>query len=355
MSPSIPKTQRALQVVEIGKPLVLTTSHPVPTPGPAQVLLRTTVAGLNPHDQKARDRGLFIADSLPALLSNDAVGTVVALGPGVTKYALGARVLSQPGFDGVFAQNPLQEYCVADVERSCEIPEGISDDEACTLPTNIFAGVVGTFDGEKGLGIPAPWSAEAGSFDCGAATVLVWGGGSNCGRFEVQLLKLAGIGRIVVVGGDEKELRGYGATHVIDRHGGEEVVEKRIRDVVGDDLVYAYDAVNTIDKQYLSVNALSSSKRGRMARLLPTGPMDETNVRERKGGYDVISVFGSSQAFPGLCGPFWEKLPGYLEQGQIKPLKFVVKGGLEADKVNAVLDAYRDGERVEKSHFHISS
>jgi NADPH:quinone reductase-like Zn-dependent oxidoreductase len=329
------------------------TNHAVPQPGPDQVLLKVTVAGFNPHDQKARGTGLFIAQNLPALLTNDVTGTVVALGPGVDKYQIGDRVISHPGFSGTYAQNGLQEYAVNDIGAGCKIPDSITDDEATTLPTNIIAPLVGLFDDKNGVGIPAPWTEAAKAFDYKNTTILILGGGSNCGRFAVQLAGLAGIGTIVSVGGSEEELKNYGASYVLDRHGGEEVVLERIRKVVGNDLIYAFDAINPPVSQILGLNALSSSKKGKLARLLPTGAVDETKVVGKHAGFEVVNVFGSSQARPELAYAFWERVPDYLTSGKIKPLKFTVKEGLTAENANAVLDAYRDGKPVQKTHIHI--
>jgi len=133
---ALPTTQKALLVTEVGKPLQLVTNHPVPQPGPNQVLLKVTVAGFNPHDAKARETGLFIAQNLPAVLTNDVTGTVVALGPGVSKYKLGDRVLSHPVFDGKYAQNGLQEYAVSDIGAGFKIPDEVTDVDAASLPTS---------------------------------------------------------------------------------------------------------------------------------------------------------------------------------------------------------------------------
>lgn len=342
-------TQKALIVTEIGKPVVLTTGWPIPQPGPNQIQLKVSVAGLNPHDQKARDWGLFIKDNLPATLTNDVVGVVTSLGPDVTGIAVGDRVVSQPGFSD-YSQNGLQEFAAADVGAFTRIPDHISDDEAATLPTNIIAPLVALF---AVFDIPAPWTPEAEQFNYADTTLLVVGGGSSCGRFGVQLAAIAGIGRIVVVGGKEDELKGFGATHVLDRHGGDDAVLARIRDVVGDDLTYAYDAITPPSGQILALNALSSKKRGALARLLPMGPVDESKVVGKTAGFDVRDVFGSSHAHRVLAREFWNRLPGYLESRKIIPLEFVVKEGLEADHVNEVLDAYRDGKRVTKTHIHL--
>ncbi|CAJ2511287.1 Uu.00g069120.m01.CDS01 [Anthostomella pinea] len=344
-----PTTQKALVVTEVGQPLVLVTERAVPQPGPNQIQIKVTVAGLNPHDQKARDMGLFITGHLPAVLTNDVVGRVSQLGDGVTGVAIGDRVVAHAAIDAPWLQTGLQEYTLAYAGCWAKLPDSVSDDEAATLPTNIIAPLVALF---HLLRLRAPWDADAASANA-SATLLVVGGGSNCGRFGVQLAKLAGVGRIVVVGGDEAELRRLGATHVLDRHGGYDAVLARIRAVVGDDLVFAFDAVNPNEGQLLALNALSSHKRGALARLVPLGPVDETRVLNKTAGFEVRNVHGMSHAFPDLAAPFWERVPGYLEAGKITPLGFVVKEGLMPENVNVVLDAYRDGKRVTKTHVHL--
>ncbi|KAK8044187.1 hypothetical protein PG993_004211 [Apiospora rasikravindrae] len=201
------------------------------------------------------------------------------------------------------------------------------------------------------LGIPAPWTEAAARFDYAGTTLLIVGGGSNNGRFGVQIAALAGIGRIVVVGGDEAELTSYGATHVLDRHGGPDAVLVRIRAVVGDDLVYAYDTVNDPAGQTLGLNALSGHKKGVMARLVPTGPVDESRVVGKVAGFELRDAIGMSVYQKDEALAFWERLPGYLESGRIKPLKFKVTQ-FSAAAVNEVLDAYRDGKPVAKTHVH---
>lgn len=366
-------TQKALLLTELNKPLVLVNNYPIPEPSPTQIQIKVTVAGINPHDGKVREWGLFIKafqppaltqlrgsfmkDDLPVVLTNDVVGVVTKIGSEVPSGAgvkVGDRVVAHGGFGPGPSQNGLQEYSVADHGAFAKVPKGISDDEAATLPTNIIAPLAALF---HELEIPAPWTGEEGAtkgFDHAGTTLLVIGGGSSCGKFGVQLAALAGIGKIVVVGGPEEELKGYGATVVLDRHGGYDAVLQRIRDEVGDELVYAYDAVNMPDQQILGLNALSSYKRGLFARLLPTGPVDESKVVGKKAGFEVKSVFGSSQALPReLVGGFWERVGGWLEDGRIKPLGYVVKEGLTAENVNEVLDAYRDGKGVTKTHIHL--
>jgi NADPH:quinone reductase-like Zn-dependent oxidoreductase len=347
----MPSTQKALLVTAVGQPITLTQDRLVPQPGPDQVQIKVSVAGLNPHDQKSRDTGLFIAEHLPAVLANDVVGKVSAVGSNVTNFKVGDRVVSHAGIAAASTQNGLQEYAVADTECTVRIPDAFSDDDAATLPTNIIAPLVGLFD-KTALDLPAPWTEEANSFDFASTSILIIGGGSNCGRFAVQLAKLAGIGKIVVVGGKEAEMKQFGATDIIDRHAPEEEILKQIRAVVGDGLIYSFDAVNGPEGQIMGLNALSSSMKGKFARLLPR-PVDETKVVGKNAGFEIKNVFGSSQLRPEVCKPFWKLVPQYLEEGKIIPLQYVVEKGLDAAKVNEVLDRYRDGKPVTKTHFHI--
>lgn len=133
-------TQKALLVKAIAEPLVAVTNWPIPKPGPKQFQVRVTVGGLNPHDQKGRDMGLFIKDHLPAILGSDIVGVVTALGEGASRFKVGERVVAQGSMVPGGLSKALQEYAVFDEAFAAPIPESVSDDEAATLPTNLVAG-----------------------------------------------------------------------------------------------------------------------------------------------------------------------------------------------------------------------
>lgn len=132
---------------------------------------------------------------------------------------------------------------------------------------------------------------------------------------------MAGIGRIIVVGSKQSdaEVRSYGVTDVTDRHGAD--IRAQIRSLVGDDLLYAYDSINPPDGQILAIDALSNSKKGSLARSIPL-PIDESKVKGKATGFDAKGIFGSSQAKSDVAAPFWERVTGYLESGQPKPLSF---------------------------------
>lgn len=344
-------TNKAVVLPEVRQPLVASTDRPIPEPAEGQLQVKVSVVGLNPHDGKSREYGIFVTGKLPAVLGADVVGKVTKVGAGVTNFRVGDRVVYHPSFFiPTWTQHGLQEYTVADAWAAAKIPDSITDDQAATLPTNTIAPIVSFF---ALLKIPAPWVPEAKEFDYASAAVLIIGGGSSTGKFGVQLAKIAGIGRIVVVGGNEAELKGFGATHVLDRHASHEDLLAGIREIVGDDLIYAYDTVSNLEGQLLPLNALSSTKKGGLARLLPLGQVDKSKVIGKMAGFEVFDVFGSSHAHADVTRGYWARLTEYLESRQITPLGYVVKQGLTAENANEVLDAYRDGKPVKKTHIHI--
>ncbi|PYH49805.1 zinc-binding alcohol dehydrogenase family protein [Aspergillus saccharolyticus JOP 1030-1] len=362
------ENQTAIFATAIGQPLS-TGSRPIPEPREGQVLIKVTVAGLNPHDAKARDYGLFIKDYLPAVLAADVVGVVTRVGPNVTRFQPGDHIFGQawvptPGSDAPASETALamnnssglQEYAVLDARYSAKVPSAFTDAQLATLPTNLVTSAVALFD-TTALGIPAPWTPAASTFDYAATALLILGGGTNTGRFGIQLAALAGIGKIVVVASprSEAEARALGATHIVDRTGksGQEIAAA-VREIVGDELLYAYDTINPPDSQYIGVEALSNSQRGKLARLRPSEPVDESKLStEKSAGYEVMNVFGSSSARPAVAEPLWERVEGLLAEGTVKPTGYQVIRGLDVEAVNKTLDAYSSGDATGHWQVHL--
>jgi NADPH2:quinone reductase len=78
-------------------------------------------------------------------------------------------------------------------------------------------------------------------------------------------------------------------------------------------------------------------------------------VEKKEGEYVVKDTFGLAQ-FQSTGKGFYENVVEYLKDGKAIPLKYeVAEGvGLNAEKVNEVLDRYRDGKPVVQTHFRIS-
>ena len=309
---------------------------------------------VNPYDHRARDWGLFVEGRLPLVLGNDIAGIVDELGPGVDseKVKTGDHVFGQSNFvKGSSEQCGLQEYALLDAYTTAKIPSNLTDDDGASLPCNLVAAFWAIF-GAEGLKLPFPFPGQKSGMDYSKEKIVILGAGSNCGKYGVQICAMAGFGSIVAVADkkkNEETLKSYGATDVIDRHGSD--VEKDIRAVVGDDLVYAFDAFNL--DHTLGASILSSTKKGTVACLIP-GKADESKIGEKKAGYADIFVSGKSHGQPELATVFWNNLSGWMHEGKIKATGWEVLKGLDADKVNKVLDDYRDNNWPPKQvHVHV--
>lgn len=151
---------------------------PVPEPGPGAVRVQIEAAGVNPFDAKMADGILDgkMPHDFPMILGVDGAGTVAAVGPGVSRFAVGDRVvgkfLTPPAGHGAFA-----EFAVAP-ENSVlvPIPDCVPTATAAAVPT---------------AGVTAQDLVDATEIEPDQ-TVLVVGATGGVGSFLVQLANMAG-------------------------------------------------------------------------------------------------------------------------------------------------------------------
>src|SRR5690242_13481589 len=83
---------KTVRIHRHGGPEVLTLEDlPVPAPGPGEIRIRNRAIGLNFVDIYFRT-GAYAPPSLPFTPGNEGAGEVIAVGAGVTDFALGDRV-----------------------------------------------------------------------------------------------------------------------------------------------------------------------------------------------------------------------------------------------------------------------
>ena len=204
---------RAIQQMSLGGPEVLELADvPRPEPGPTEVLVRVTAAGVNPVDWKVRARGGFLGEP-PFTVGWDVAGVVEELGRGVTRFAPGDRVFGMPRFPRAAAA--YAEYVTAPSRQLARIPDGLGDVEAAALP---LAGLTA-------------WQALVETADVGdGARVLIPAAAGGVGHLAVQIAKARGA---YVVGTARAEkhafLASLGADEAVDYT--TETVEARVRDM----------------------------------------------------------------------------------------------------------------------------
>ncbi|MGA9705880.1 zinc-dependent alcohol dehydrogenase family protein [Pseudomonas sp.] len=121
-----------------------------PVPKASELLIKVGAVSLNFRDKAIVD-GIYEPHSVPKPLIpvSDAAGTVVAVGAGVSRFALGDRVNSHlysrwldgmPGPDepdycfGSPLPGGLAEYMIIHEDSAVRAPDDMSDEEASTLP-----------------------------------------------------------------------------------------------------------------------------------------------------------------------------------------------------------------------------
>jgi NADPH:quinone reductase len=103
-----------------------------PVPGPDELLVDVTIAGVNPADWKMRD-GRHGERSFPATLGTDFAGTVAAIGRNVSDFAIGDRVFGVARTHGAFAEQTIISTA-STREPVAKIPAQLSDRQAAALP-----------------------------------------------------------------------------------------------------------------------------------------------------------------------------------------------------------------------------
>lgn len=107
--------------------------RPTPEPGPGQVRIKVLLSPIHNHDLWTVRGTYGFVPELPARSGTEAVGTVDALGDGVTHLSVGQRVATGGTF-GAWA-----EYIVADAAGLIPVPDGLPDESAAQLVSMPFS------------------------------------------------------------------------------------------------------------------------------------------------------------------------------------------------------------------------
>ncbi|HEY8525088.1 MAG TPA: zinc-binding dehydrogenase [Acidimicrobiales bacterium] len=192
----------AIRQHEFGPPEVLRYEEVEdPLPGPGQVRIAVTAAGIHLLDTKIRagqSGGPFPPPELPMIPGREVAGVVESTGPGVDESWLGRRVVAHLGE----ASGGYAELAVRDVSFLHAVPDGVSDEAAVAM--------IGT--GRTALGILDV--AQLTADDVAIVTAAAGG----LGTLLVQAARHAGAVVVGVAGGPAKveKVRQLGADVAVD-------------------------------------------------------------------------------------------------------------------------------------------
>ena len=223
---TIPQTMRAVTIREPGGPEVLEQGETaVPTPGPKQVLVKVTAAGVNGPDLLQRRGHYPPPPGASPLLGLEISGEVVATGPDCPRWTVGDRLCALTNGGG------YADYVAIDADHCIAIPDGVSEVDAAGLPETFFTVYSNVFHGHD--------IAEGANF-------LVHGGAGGIGSTAIQLGAAMGLNVLTTVSNPDAAAfaKDLGAHHVINYKDQDFVEATReqggadiILDIVGGDYI----------------------------------------------------------------------------------------------------------------------
>jgi NADPH2:quinone reductase len=217
---------RAWQVQGAGEPaeVLCLVERAVPDPGPGEVRIRVTAAGLGLPDV-FMCRGTYpLTPALPFTSGQEATGVVTALGEGVERIEIGDHVMCVTSFIG--GNGSFAEECLTFADGAFAVPDGLRAAEAAGFWIPHLTGWIGLVDRGR---------IQAGD------ELVVLGAAGGTGIAAVQLGTALGARVIAVVSDDEKAefCRRLGADATLNHREGP--VAPRLRDLTGGrgvDLIY---------------------------------------------------------------------------------------------------------------------
>ncbi|KAH0425407.1 hypothetical protein CcaCcLH18_10955 [Colletotrichum camelliae] len=323
------------------KPSLVKKSIPIPRPASNQALVKISHIAQNPTDVQSFDGNAF-GDG--AVLGCDFVGTVDETGDQVNKLNKGDIIAGLIWGGEIKGIGGYSEYTVADNNVSFRVPKNITPEEAVTLPLASMTSWLALFSKDC-LAI----SREGGK----DASVLIWGGSSSVGLYAIQIAALHGFKVITTCSARHFELvKSLGAQHAFDYHD-DNVVDSIKQAAPGPGLRYVFDTIGNKSSSGLASRAIDESGGG-LCTVRP-GKANTEDVTKQTKVTDVLvwTAFLKDHRYGSFHWPaheadhklgteFFEKLPGWVEEGKIKPNKpKVIPGGL--DGVATGFQEYRDG------------
>ncbi|MVO15232.1 NAD(P)H-quinone oxidoreductase [Parasedimentitalea huanghaiensis] len=250
------QVMRAVEISTPGGPDVLKlTERPVPEPGHGQLVIKVAYAGVNRPDALQR-AGAYApppgASDLPGL---EASGEVVAIGAGVSEYALGDLVC------GLLPGGGYAEYVATPAAHCLPVPKGLDLKQAACLPETFFTVWSNVFS-RGGL--------------LAGERFLVHGGSSGIGTTAIQLANVLGARVFTTAGSDEKcqACLDLGAERAIN-YRDEDFVEV-LRAEGGADLI-----LDMVGGDYIPRNIKTLANDGRLVQIaFLSGPKVELNFAQ---------------------------------------------------------------------------
>lgn len=297
-----------------------------PPPGPGEIQVRIGARGVQYVDVLMLAGKYQTRPEPPFIPGSEAAGEVVAVGPGVTDFRVGDRVMSRHSL-GACAEIGNAKAALCD-----KVPEAMSIEEA-----GVFRGAYATAYHallQRGRMVAGEW-------------VLVHGAAGGIGISAIQIAKLFGAKVIATASTEAKRAACLeeGADHAIDYREGFVDKVKALTGGRGVDIVYDPIGDKVAEE---SLRCLAWGGRLLILGFLGGGP---TNIKSNYlliKGIDAVGVRigGLNEANPALAIANFKALTELAAQGKLKPR---ISHRFRLDQAAQALRAVIDREVIGKA------
>jgi acyl transferase domain-containing protein/NADPH:quinone reductase-like Zn-dependent oxidoreductase/nucleoside-diphosphate-sugar epimerase/acyl carrier protein len=269
------------------------------TPGPGQVEIEVSVAGLGFRDVLGV-LGLYPGD--PGPLGAECAGTVVACGEGVTRCSVGDQVLA-------VAAGSLDGYVLADARLVVRRPSSLSVHEAMTIPVPFLT---------------AAFTLEHLAKMREGQRVLIHAGAGGVGLAAIQLANRAGAEVFATAGSEEKRelLRQLGVRHVLSSRNQDFVgYIHRVTGGQGVDIV-----LNSLAGEFVEATFATVARGGTFLEIGKNGIWSPERVAAlgKDINYHVVDWSEHIDRDASLIGGMLDRIVQDVAAGQLAPLPATV-------------------------------
>lgn len=288
-----------MQIIAIDNGRLVAKEHPIPLPGPHEVLIKVEAAGVN-HADLYQVQGKYPPpENAPDWPGLEVSGTVEAIGSDIQTLEKGEPVCALLPGGGYAEYVCISEALVLSAPQGCELKHAAALPEACaTVYLNLF---------------------ELGKLNPGQ-TALIHGGTSGIGVIAIQAAKALGAKVITTARTQEKceFLQTLGADTVIN-YQQEDFVEIT-KEAGGVDLV-----LDIVGGDYIERNFRALKPHGKMISIaflkgpkaeMNCGPLLMKNLTWQGSTLRSKSLQEKYEIMESVRNVFWP----WIEQGKIKPV-----------------------------------
>ena len=307
---------------------------PDPVPRDGEVRIRVRAAGINFADVLAR-LGLYPdAPKPPCVVGYEVAGRIDGVGPSVTGFKDGDRVMALTRFGG------YADVVTVPIAQVFRFPDTLSDAEAAAVPVNYLTAALALYR----MAALAP-----------GETVLIHNAGGGVGIAATQLARLR---RATVIGtassSKHAALRSFGVEHAIDYRNADvasavkEITKGRGADVIldpigGSSFLTSYRMLAPLGR--LILFGLSAAAPGEQRSILRAFRAWLATPR-----FDPLSLINRNRGVFGLhVGHLWD------ERKRLAPLMDMLMNELRAGRIAPVVARTFPLERAADAHRFIQS